>query len=315
VVLTGLSNGVDSLTTLLDYYHDPRIHPSQRITHLLFNDVGSQGRSVDRKAINLFEERYKETKKVANKIDLPVIRTTSNLDIFYDGISFQQTHTMRNASVALALQSSGGSFYYSSAYGYKKIGVRPYPDMCVIDPILLPLLSSEMLECKSVGTGYTRVNKIKALRADKLAQDHLNVCVMEMRNCCICWKCARTLLTIELLGSLNEFSRVFDLDKYYRIRKLYMAHAWAVGKENVQCAEIIDLMKEVKYRMTTSERLLSVFLWVAYGSLRKLVAPAIRIIKAILTRRPVSNKTRFDDDVLWNIVLALHSRFFKTSRQ
>ena len=54
----------------------------------------------------------------------------------------------------------------------------------------------------------------------------LDVCVanpdkrlaLEKLNCSRCWKCTRTLLTLEALGRLDAFEKVFDLP-YYRTHR------------------------------------------------------------------------------------------------
>lgn len=38
-------------------------------------------------------------------------------------------------------------------------------------------------------------------------------------NCCECSKCKRTLVALDAVGILNEYSRVFNLDKYYKNKK------------------------------------------------------------------------------------------------
>jgi hypothetical protein len=47
--------------------------------------------------------------------------------------------------------------------------------------------------------------------------------VSDAHNCSVCFKCARTLLTLELLGHLTSFNKVFDR-QYSRIREGYVAH-------------------------------------------------------------------------------------------
>jgi len=37
-------------------------------------------------------------------------------------------------------------------------------------------------------------------------------------NCSVCQKCVRTLLIIDFLGRLEEFSNIFDLKKYFDVK-------------------------------------------------------------------------------------------------
>ena len=49
------------------------------------------------------------------------------------------------------------------------------------------------------------------------------MCVTEADNCSACDKCLRTLLTLEVLGVLERYRAVFDLDVYARHRDRFIA--------------------------------------------------------------------------------------------
>jgi len=91
--ITGFSAGIDSFNVLLDYYFGVA-RPEHRVSHLLFNNVGSHGRHGD----SLFRERATRIKAVADELQLPLVLVDSNLDRFYTS-SFVATHTIRNATV------------------------------------------------------------------------------------------------------------------------------------------------------------------------------------------------------------------------
>uniref|UniRef100_UPI000B325623 hypothetical protein n=1 Tax=Endozoicomonas arenosclerae TaxID=1633495 RepID=UPI000B325623 len=101
-VATGFSGGIDSYCTLADYFYS-EVSPGFKVTHLIYNNVGSHGKKTNPEI--LFNDRYEALKPVAEKIGLPFIKVNSNLDHFYcDRLHFMQTHTARNTSVALLLQ-------------------------------------------------------------------------------------------------------------------------------------------------------------------------------------------------------------------
>ena len=179
-----------------------------RITHLLFNDVGSHGPNADPVSASLFAQRTPSIAEVALGLGVPLIRVCSNTDFFYTTL-FAQTHTLRNASVALALQGRASGFLYGSGFPYESISVKPTKDTAYFDPILLPLLSTESLVCTSAGAAYSRAEKTRLICDSKLAQQHLDVCVVSFPNCSGCWKCARTLLTLDVLGQVEAFSSSF----------------------------------------------------------------------------------------------------------
>lgn len=212
-VLTGLSGGVDSFCVLADHL--------DRITHLLFNDVGSHaggGRA-------LFRERVRRLEPVAAALGLPIVRVTSNLDSFY-AKSFQQTHTLRNASVALLLSGGIGQYLYASAFAYGAICGGPSKDLATADPVTLPLASTEAVDLVAVGSEYTRVEKTVKVAGVALSHDALDVCVNDGHeappiNCSACWKCMRTLATLEIAGMLDRYRAVFDFDAYRARRTGY----------------------------------------------------------------------------------------------
>jgi len=73
-VFTGFSAGVDSFATILSHMKD--VPPEFRVTHLLFNNVGSHGQT--RNDQQIFEERYRRLESRA--MGLPFLPVTSNLD-------------------------------------------------------------------------------------------------------------------------------------------------------------------------------------------------------------------------------------------
>lgn len=242
-VLTGLSNGIDSLCTCADFLlgDAPK---SMRLTHFLFCNIGSHGAASREKSRALFEDRLAAVRSAAAGFQLPVIPVTSNLDAFYESHSFQQTHTYRNASAALALGSRAANYLYSSGISYAGIAVRPDAgDPAYIDPLLLPLIRTETLQCHPVGTGYTRVEKTDIVADLDVARHHLDVCAKTWPNCSICWKCARTLFTAELLGKADNLSQVLDRAKFSPRRDGYAAHILLTARHSSLSREIRELMQ------------------------------------------------------------------------
>jgi hypothetical protein len=215
-VCTGFSGGVDSFAVLDDHFLRPT-PPGFRLTHLLFNDVGSH-RPRDLAAV--FRRRLARIRRVAAELELPLIVTTSNQNEVL-GTDFMQFDTLRNATVPLLLQSRMARFYYAATFSLGALELRPYPDMSISDPVLLPLLSSEAIDLVSVGAEATRVEKTARIAEHPIAQHHLDVCVRspaDVVNCGSCPKCLRTLFTLELLGRLEPFADLFDLEAYRAAR-------------------------------------------------------------------------------------------------
>jgi hypothetical protein len=102
-------------------------------------------------------------------------------------------------AAALALfQESFGAGLIASTFPYDLSGIRwgstPFTDR---------LLSSDRFAIVSDGADADRLAKAKAIAAWPEAMEHLRVCwqgAQPDRNCCVCEKCLRTLLTFRIAG-------------------------------------------------------------------------------------------------------------------
>ena len=77
-----------------------------------------------------------------------------------------------------------------------------------------------------------------------LSYDTLDVCANPVtdRNCSICQKCLRTLLTLEIAGHLELYARAFDLDAYRGRRAKYAAKV--LRSRNRFDKDVVDLAVE-----------------------------------------------------------------------
>ncbi len=227
-VATGFSAGVDSFTVLADHFYDPEVPPALRVTHLLFNRVGSHDDAGEAEKA-LFLDRYDRASRVADRIGLPFIPVDTNvMDAFRGtGLNFQQTNTPRNASVAFLLQRGVGRWLYASAMHFRHSRVAKYFDTDITDPIALPLLSTSALLLESHGGQYTRFEKTMRIATLPDTYSSLDVCVSGTlgTNCSKCFKCLRTMATLEIGGVLDRYEDVFDLEVYRRHRDTYLDQA------------------------------------------------------------------------------------------
>jgi len=248
---TGFSAGIDSFCVLADHYFDD-VPDGYKITHLLFNNVGSHGRNGRK----LFLDRYERLRPCVEELQIPILRVDSNLSDFHT-VHFEQSHPPRNISVALLLQKLFGKYLYASTFKYEDCHVGPAKDAAHTDPVAIPLLSTETTECISAGVQYSRVEK--TAKVAQLAQSHryLDVCVNRQGqgNCGLCWKCARTLLTLELLGKISLYEKAFPLNRYRSKRRRCVAKVLA--KDNPLTREILLLAKETHYRFPWDIRALA----------------------------------------------------------
>ena len=222
-VFTGFSAGIDSFCTILEH-RAGRVPAEYQVTHLLFNNVGSHGQSESTQKI--FQEKYARLERHSTSLDLPLIKVDSNLDSIMR-LNFQQTHTLRNVAVALMFQKSCAKYLYPSTLHYRDVRVERTHDIAYADSIGVGLLSTETTECISSGGQYTRFRKTEIISSEPVTYEALDICVAGevavlagRTNCSQCWKCARTLLSLEIIGALPRYERCFNLDTYRKFRWL-----------------------------------------------------------------------------------------------
>lgn len=251
-VVTGLSSGIDSFH-VCSLHLGADLPEAMRLTHFVFYDVGSHGESRN---IALADDRLSRARAAASEFGLPLINVSSNMGDFYT-LDHQQTHTLRSSATALLLSGRVSRYLFASTVPYPAVAVRKVHDIADLDSILLPLIKTEAMDCFSVGSAQTRVEKTAAVAELEIAQRRLDVCVHQFPNCSKCWKCARTIATLELLGKLDDFSQCFDLAAYGRVRDRYVAHIEAAPADNALAREVRDLMQRSGVRPTPRQIALS----------------------------------------------------------
>jgi len=256
-VVMGFSAGIDSFCALMDHYYSD-VPKGFRVTHLLFNNVGSHYGPDEKTRKRRFLQRYNRIKPTAERIGLSFIAIDSNLDSFYQEIGFLITHTPRNVAIALLLQSGFKRFYYASAYHYSNVFIGPSEEIAHSDLITLPLLSTEALDMISTGSQYTRVEKTLKVAKIQESYNSLDVCTREYTqnlNCSSCPKCKRTILTLEIAGLLEYYRGVFNINTYKKIRNLYIAEVLRSKDPFLQ--EIASLIKSRDFKIPLSSRFYS----------------------------------------------------------
>lgn len=231
-VATGFSGGVDSFATLTEYAASD-VATSLRVTHLLNNNVGAHGDG----GRDLWRARFDGLSPVARDLGLPFVRVDSNIDEHYPLMGFMQTVTFRNAAVIHALGGGIGRSYHASEGTFRHLRMPPpHGDIGLAGAMTFPLLSTPALTLESTSSGMSRIERTVALIGGPYAR-YLDVCVdadpNRTTNCSHCWKCMRTMLTLEIAGGLDEFiPTVFVREPYERRRSQYYAELMASIEPN-----------------------------------------------------------------------------------
>lgn len=226
-VATGFSAGVDSYTTLARYLFADEVPTGMRLTHLVYNNVGSHGHGV--RGRTRFEDRLNLLRPHATATGLPLIDVDSNLDDYYlaAGIEFQPSHTIRNAAVVHLLSAGVRHYHYAAAVSYDHVACTPTFDISHADPILLPFLSTRSTTLQPSGTDLDRQAKIALIAGMPQSYERLDVCIAseDGTNCSECRKCQRTMLFLELLGAFDRYDKVFRTPRNPRWREEHIVQS------------------------------------------------------------------------------------------
>lgn len=257
IIGTGISCGVDSFSTIYDRF-EKEDDPDYKINALFIFNCGSHGDFDNAYTQTVFKSRVERALIVADELDLPLVVVDSNLHQFRDEENKNTIFFLSLYSCVLSMQGAIRRYYISGACSYqsiKEFGIKPhhYDLATFCDSYLIPLIQTERTELIIDGCQYRRVDKIKNISDWSIAQKYLNVCLTQKgadsTNCGQCPKCLRTLLTLEILGKLENFSKVFDIEAYKKEAMNYKVHSLLHVDENIFCKENVDLAKEMNFPM------------------------------------------------------------------
>lgn len=232
ITLSGFSGGVDSFVTLQEYFLNPKT--DDIITHFLYNNLIYKDEIADNK--------YKFLSRIIkDKLHMPFIRTYTNMHKLYDRkLHFEQTCTLRNGAIPY-LFNTKVNFLYSSTFETKTAEIKKYQDMSIANIFILPLLSTETVIMNEVGNEYGRVEKTLVISNNSLTYKYLDICVKpkisknnHIFNCSTCYKCMRACVTFEKLGILENFSNIFNIEKYKDKKEEYLKQV----KDSIQLNDI-----------------------------------------------------------------------------
>ena len=253
---TGFSGGIDSFATICEHFVRPEPE-GFRLTHLFFFNVGAHGipkKPGDMEAIERqFRARYEKFKGYPDEAGLPFVPVDSNVHKFPPW-GHLEVATFATVSAVMFLQRGIRRYFLaSSGHTYRQLwkflGDGGRPDAIErMNMMLLPWLSTESLDLVDDGNLYDRSQKTVLVANYPPAAKYLNVCYGHDTldtNCSVCSKCARTLLTLDILGKLDEFAGVFDIPRYRReVRRRLIAETIVQEKKNLFSKHQMDLARE-----------------------------------------------------------------------
>ena len=285
-VATGISCGIDSLTTIYEYSELCTLD-DYKLTHLVYFKTGAHDGQIgkfDREIENkLFSSQLENAKKYCKRNSFPLIVVDSNLNEFLSNVfgftAYDRTHTLRNCGTMLLFQKIFSKYYYSDTYGLNDFVLDVNSDMAHYEKWLLPLLSTESIDFYSSNKGMSRFEKTKLLTDYHASYDNLLVCWHEAHNCGLCDKCIRTMVALDMLGKLDLYNKSFDINKYREHRKKYITRVIALRKNDAFFADLYYHM-DFKTRLSISPVYYLIYKFEAF----------IRFLKKILKKVILKHK-------------------------
>lgn len=266
-VATGCSLGVDSFASIISHQGE-NCSENYRLTHLTYFNIGGFGFNDLGKAKESYEKDLGMVQAYADESCLPLVCVQSNVPLWYQGFSLDQFAVLIYMATVLSMQKLFRRYYYSSSFPVNEIKLDEKM-MHYYETLLLPLCSTESTDLIVSNADMTRVDKTKLIVGDPFVQKYLYVCWKEIWangepnsvvakikndhiNCSYCDKCLRTLLTIDILGEIEKYRGLFDVDYYYQVKKNYLIKIYAFRKSKYYYNEIYNLIQETKYPVPTS---------------------------------------------------------------
>ena len=257
LISTGISCGVDSLATIYDRFVK-ETDRDYRINSLFIFNCGTHGNFDSPDTQIIFKSRVKRAVAVADELGLPLVVVDTNLHRFRNQRNKATVMFLSMYACVLSLQNAVKRYYIPSGCSYQ--GIKDYGDRAhhndlatACDSYLIPLIQSERTELIVDGCQRRRVDKIEDLTNWAIARKYLNVCLLQKgadtTNCGKCSKCLRTLLALEILGKLDDFAQVFNVDDYRKGSLMYKAHCLEEVDTETFYRELVDLAAERNFPM------------------------------------------------------------------
>lgn len=242
---TGSSCGIDSMATIMSHLE---LNNSYSLNYLTYLDAGSHGKWNGEIAKKIYNIRLKKVKEFSSLLELPLIEIKTNIGEIL-GDDFQKAHSLRNLSCLLNLQKIISVYYYASAYRFDYFKLDKN-DTSSWDILITRFISTESLEFVSSMSQLNRIERTNLVSKFEPAFNFLDVCTLpifeDKINCSQCDKCMRTLLTLDSIGKLNEFSSVFNIDKYYNLKNVFIGKVVATRNSNQINLELYNYLKQTK---------------------------------------------------------------------
>lgn len=242
---TGMSCGLDSFASARELLQLAPGH-SCRLACLSHFDTGNHDALRTGNPARLRAPRVARAGACSAEMGVPLVTIASNVSEWVPG-DFARLHTLRNIAAAHVLTGVVRHYFYANGVRITQTSISAR-DTAYIDPLVVPLLSTEALQLHQSTPDLGAPEKVELIAGWDVARRHLNVCYFEDKNCGECEKCLRRMLLLDAAGVLREFAGVFPANALERQRSWYLGYVLARSIKSPVYAEIIEYLDKRNYR-------------------------------------------------------------------
>lgn len=230
--ITAFSGGVDSCFSVYRHTSLSDLAPKR----LLGAALMMHGFDIPLEQTDVFAQSAARSRHLTNDAGLRLFTGATNLRSL--PVPWEETFA---AAVAGSLACFQSAFSFGLVPSFQEWGQARFDHGS--NPLTDPLLSSPSFQIVHDGAGFGRIEKLRQLTQWPLAMQHMRVCWQGAeldRNCCVCEKCLRTMLMLDLCGvpDAPAFPRGIDVN--------------AVGRLSIKSQSGID---EFAYLIAEAKRL------------------------------------------------------------
>jgi hypothetical protein len=202
------SGGIDSFYTVWSHLPQNEPNPAYTLTHcLLINGFDANADLDNSGNYSRFQNAFEPA---LNDLGLELLISRTNLRQFLEFPIFRHSYGSMVTASALVLGRLFSCLYISSACSFAQMGLYQEGSHLMLDH----LLHTETMETVHDAGNLTRIEKTAAIAQFPAAYKTLCVCWEPItfnpetgipENCCKCTKCMRTMISLDLYGSLGKF--------------------------------------------------------------------------------------------------------------
>lgn len=134
-------------------------------------------------------------------------------------MNYELLCAFRCIAAALILQNNIKRYYIATGYkGLEEFNMDIIGGGAHRSWWELPLFSSPNMQIIPANKAMSRLDKTQYISDFEPSYDSLMVCWKDRHNCGFCPKCIRTLVSLDLLGALEKYSKSFNLPMYYKYK-------------------------------------------------------------------------------------------------